>query len=131
MKCLAVCQDEAVIRTLHQVLVPSFELEFLVDSRPLARRLHDAGIEGTVGDLRRIDSYVKADVSPNTSVIVQDPGKRGLRRILAAVQGAGGHTRVRPGRRANMAARAGTTSCARNFRMSPTWKWRSCCRARS
>ena len=90
MKCLAVCQDEAVIRTLHQVLVPSFELEFLVDSRPLARRLHDAGIEGTVGDLRRIDSYVKADVSPNTSVIVQDPGKRGLRRILAAVQGAGG-----------------------------------------
>ncbi len=90
MKCLAVCQDELLIRTLHQVLVPGFEVEFLVESRPLARRLHEAGLEVTVGDPRRVDTYVKADVSPNTLVLVEDNGRRGLRRIAEAARDAGG-----------------------------------------
>ena len=81
MKCLAVCQDELVIRTLHQVLVPGFDIEFLVESRPLARKLHDAGLEATLGDPRRVDTYLKADVSPNTLVLVQDNGRRSLRRM--------------------------------------------------
>ena len=46
MRCLAVCQDELVIRMLDEILLPGFEVEFIVESRPLARRLHDAGIHG-------------------------------------------------------------------------------------
>ena len=89
MKCLAVCQDDAVARTLHQALTPTFELNCLVDTRPLARRLQDVGLHCIVGDPRRIDTYVKADVTPETCIIIEDPGKPGLKRILSAVQDAG------------------------------------------
>ena len=77
MRALAICQDELVIRSLEDVLAPSFELEFLVESRPLARRLHEAGLQITPGDPRRIDTYLKADLSPSTCVIVEDNGSRG------------------------------------------------------
>ena len=39
MRVYAVCQDELVIRTLDDVLLPSFEVDFLVESRPVARRM--------------------------------------------------------------------------------------------
>jgi nanoRNase/pAp phosphatase (c-di-AMP/oligoRNAs hydrolase) len=90
VRVLAICQDELVIRSLDEVLLPSFEVDFLVESRPLARRLHEAGIEVTVGDPRRIDTYLKADVSPSTCCIIQDTGRRRITRILEAVRGAGG-----------------------------------------
>jgi nanoRNase/pAp phosphatase (c-di-AMP/oligoRNAs hydrolase) len=90
MRALAICQDELVIRTLEQVLAPSFELEFLVESRALARRLHDEGIAVITGDPRRLDTYLKADLSPGTCVIVEDTGRRSLRKILAAIRDAGG-----------------------------------------
>lgn len=89
MRCLALCQDEFVIRTLNAVLVPAFDVQFLVESRPLARRLHDAGIPISVADLRRVDTYLKADVSPGTCVIVEDNGKRNPKRILSAARDAG------------------------------------------
>ncbi|MCL4812829.1 MAG: DHH family phosphoesterase [Vicinamibacteraceae bacterium] len=89
MKCLAVCQDELVIRTLDRVLVPTFETEFIVESKPLARRLHDAGLQVTAADPRRVDTYVKADVSPGTSVLIQDTGRRSLKRIVTAARDAG------------------------------------------
>ena len=38
MRCLAVCQDELVIRMLDEILLPGFEVEFIVDGRALARR---------------------------------------------------------------------------------------------
>jgi nanoRNase/pAp phosphatase (c-di-AMP/oligoRNAs hydrolase) len=90
MKCLAICQDELVIRMLDEVLLSSFEIEFLVESRPVARRLHDAGINVSVGDPRRTDTYLKADVSPGTCLIVEDNGRRSLKRILSAIRDAGG-----------------------------------------
>ena len=46
MRCLAVCQDDLVIRMLDEILLPGFQIEFIVDSRVLARRLHDAGVIG-------------------------------------------------------------------------------------
>ena len=49
MRALAICQDELVIRTLHQVLSHTFDIEFLVESRPLARRLVDDQIAASVG----------------------------------------------------------------------------------
>src|SRR3972149_4261049 len=90
VRVFAICQDELVIRSLDEVLLPSFEVEFLVESKPLARRLHDAEIEVTVGDPRRVDTYVKADISPETCCIVEDNGRRSIRKTLAAVRGAGG-----------------------------------------
>jgi hypothetical protein len=42
MRCLAVCQTELVIRMLDEILLPSFEVDFLIESKPLARRLHEA-----------------------------------------------------------------------------------------
>jgi nanoRNase/pAp phosphatase (c-di-AMP/oligoRNAs hydrolase) len=90
LRVLAICQDELVIRSLDEVLLPSFDVDFLVESRPLARRLHDGGIEVTVGDPRRVDTYLKADVSPNTCCIVQDTGKRSVKKVVEAVRDAGG-----------------------------------------
>jgi nanoRNase/pAp phosphatase (c-di-AMP/oligoRNAs hydrolase) len=90
VRALAVCQDELVIRTLHRVLAGTFDLEFLVESRPLARRLVDDGVSVTVADPRRVDSYVRADLTPNTCVIVEDSGRKGLKKIVAAIRDAGG-----------------------------------------
>ncbi|MEI6667282.1 MAG: DHH family phosphoesterase [Acidobacteriota bacterium] len=90
MKCLAVCHSELVIRTLEQVLPPQFDVDFLVDSRPLARRLHEAGVPITADDLRKTDTYLKADLSPHTCVIVEDNGRQSLKHVLQAIAGAGG-----------------------------------------
>ena len=90
VRIVGICQDELVIRTLDDVLKPSFELDFLVESRPLARRLHDAGIDIAVGDPRRVDTYLKADISPTTCFLVEDNGKRSIKKVLAAIRDAGG-----------------------------------------
>ena len=89
MRCVAVCQDALVVRTLHQALAPALDVEFLVDDRALARRLQDAGIPARTGDPRRVDTYLRMDVTPATCVIVENPGRRGVRRILEALTDAG------------------------------------------
>ena len=90
VRIVGICQDELVIRTLDDVLRSSFELDFLVESRPLARRLHDAGLDVKVGDPRRVDTYLKADISPTTCFLVEDNGKRSIKKVLAAIRDAGG-----------------------------------------
>jgi nanoRNase/pAp phosphatase (c-di-AMP/oligoRNAs hydrolase) len=90
VRVLAICQDELVIRSLDDVLRPSFEVDFLVESRPLARRLHDDGLQTMTADPRRVDTYLKADISPSTCFIVQNNGRRSVRRILSAIRDAGG-----------------------------------------
>jgi nanoRNase/pAp phosphatase (c-di-AMP/oligoRNAs hydrolase) len=90
MRCLAVCQDELVIRMLDQILSHSLEVDFLVESRPLARKLQDAKLPVTAGDVRRTDTYIKADISPQTIVIVEDSGRRSLPRVIEAIRDAGG-----------------------------------------
>jgi nanoRNase/pAp phosphatase (c-di-AMP/oligoRNAs hydrolase) len=89
MRCLAVCQSELVIRMLDEILLPSFEVHFLVESKPVARRLHEAGMNVTAADPRRTDTYLKADVTPGTCVIVEDNGRRSLKKILEAIRDAG------------------------------------------
>jgi nanoRNase/pAp phosphatase (c-di-AMP/oligoRNAs hydrolase) len=90
VRVLAICQDELVIRSLDEVLLPSFEVDFLVESRPLARRLHDDGIEVTAGDPRRVDTYLKADITATTCFLVEDSSKRSIKKILDAIRDAGG-----------------------------------------
>jgi nanoRNase/pAp phosphatase (c-di-AMP/oligoRNAs hydrolase) len=90
VRALAVCQDELVIRTLHRVLSGTFDIQFIVESRPLARRLVDDGVSVTVADPKRMDTYVRADLTPGTCVIIQDTGRRGLKRVVTAIRDAGG-----------------------------------------
>src|SRR4051794_28629891 len=90
MRCLAVCQDELVIRMLDEILLPGFEVEFIIENRPLARRLHEAEVTVTVGDPRRTDTWLKADIGPSTCVIIEDNGKRNPKKLLEAVRDAGG-----------------------------------------
>jgi nanoRNase/pAp phosphatase (c-di-AMP/oligoRNAs hydrolase) len=75
---------------LSEILLPSFEVDFLVESKPLARRLSDAGMHVTAADLGRTDTYLKADLTPGTCVIIEDNGRKSLRKILEAVRDAGG-----------------------------------------
>src|ERR1051325_8604378 len=75
---------------LDEIRLPGFEVEFVVEQRPLARRLHDAGVTVTPGDPRRTETWVKADLGPSTCVIVEDNGRRNPRKILEAVRDAGG-----------------------------------------
>src|SRR5918912_2283703 len=90
MRCLAVCQDELVIRILDEILLPGFEVEFIVENRPLARRLHEAGVPATAGAPRRTETWLKADIGPSTCVIIEDNGRRSPRKILEAVRDPGG-----------------------------------------
>ena len=89
MRCLAVCRNELVVRMLDEILLPNFEVDFLVESKPLARRLHDAGMRVTAADPRRTDTYLKADVMPGTCVIVEDDGRRIPRKIIESIRDAG------------------------------------------
>ena len=89
MRCLAVCRNELVVRMLDEILLPNFEVVFLVESKPLARRLHDAGMRVTAADPRRTDTYLKADVTPGTCVIVEDDGRRIPKKIIESIRDAG------------------------------------------
>jgi nanoRNase/pAp phosphatase (c-di-AMP/oligoRNAs hydrolase) len=89
MRCLGVCQSELLIRMLDEALEPNFDVEFLVESKPLARKLHEARLPVTAGDLRRTDTYLKADLTPGTCVIVEDIGQRSLKRTVEAIRDAG------------------------------------------
>jgi nanoRNase/pAp phosphatase (c-di-AMP/oligoRNAs hydrolase) len=75
---------------LDEILLPSFEVEFLVESKPLARRLHEAGLNVSAADPRRTDTYLKADLTPGTCVVVEDNGRRSLKKVLEAIRDAGG-----------------------------------------
>ena len=90
MRCLAVCHTELVVRLLDAVLTPSAELDVLVESPALARRFDEAGFGVRVGDPTRLDTFVKADLTPGTCVIIEDNGRRSLRKVLQAVRAAGG-----------------------------------------
>ncbi len=90
MRCLAVCQTELVGRLLYAVLSPRVDLELVVESRALARRLHDAGATVITADPKRVDTFVKADLLPTTSVIIEDAHQRNVRKVLDAVRHAGG-----------------------------------------
>ncbi|HSK09966.1 MAG TPA: DHH family phosphoesterase [Vicinamibacterales bacterium] len=90
MKCLAICQTELVVRMLETALVPGFPVQFLVESRALARRLHDGDLDVLAGDPHRTDTYIKIDLSPTTCVLLEDGGRPGLKRTLAAIRDAGG-----------------------------------------
>ena len=89
MKCLAVCQDEGLVRLLARTLKPRLDIEFVVEDRLLGRRLDDAGIAVHVGNPRRVDTWLKADAGPATCVLVEDSPRRSPGRMIEKIQDAG------------------------------------------
>ena len=82
MRCLAVCHTELVVRLLEAVLAPAAELDVLVESRALARKVEHPDLPVSVDETTRIDSYVKLGVTPVTLIFVEDNGRRGLRKVI-------------------------------------------------
>jgi nanoRNase/pAp phosphatase (c-di-AMP/oligoRNAs hydrolase) len=75
---------------LDEILLPGFEVSFIVEKGPLARRLQEAGVTVITGDPRRTETWVKGDLGPSTCVIIEDNGRRNPKKILHAVREAGG-----------------------------------------
>jgi nanoRNase/pAp phosphatase (c-di-AMP/oligoRNAs hydrolase) len=75
---------------LDQILAPSVEVEFLVENRTLGRKLQSAGLPILLGDPKRTDTYLKADVSPQTFIIIEDSGRKYLPKMIDAARDAGG-----------------------------------------
>jgi len=75
---------------LDQILASSIEVEFLVENRALARKLQAVGLPVTAGDVKRTDTYLKADVSPQTCIIIEDTGRKYLPKMIDAIRDAGG-----------------------------------------
>ena len=107
MKCLAVCQDELIIRVLDEILLPSFEVEFLVENKALAKRLADDGIQITAGDLKRTDTYLKTNLTPNTCIIIEDNGRRSLRKAARRDPRRRRHAHLRARRRRRAISQTG------------------------
>jgi hypothetical protein len=91
VRCLAVCHTELVARLVEAVLAPYADVELMVESAAFARRVDDFGLPITVADPQRLDSFVRADLTPGTVVLIEDNGRKGLRKILDAVMSAGGN----------------------------------------
>jgi len=115
-----------VIRMLNEILAPGFEVEFIVESKTIARRLHDAGVHVVAGDPRRTDTYLKADITPGACIIIEDSGKRSLRKTLESVRDAAARWSTSS---ASASARRQPKRTSKNCtRTSPTWstcRWRS------
>ena len=75
---------------LEQILATSIEVDFLVENRALARKLSAAGLPVVAGDAKRTDTYLKADVSPQTCIIIEDTGRKDLPKLIDAIRDAGG-----------------------------------------
>jgi len=75
---------------LDEILASSIDVEFLVESRALARKLQAANLPVKAGDVKRTDTYLKADVSPQTCIIIEDTGRRYLPKMIEAIRDAGG-----------------------------------------
>ena len=128
MRCLAVCQDELVIRMLDEILLPGFDVEFIVESKPAARRLHDARRPRGGRRSSPHRNLRQGRPHPGTCVIIEDNGRRSLKKILEAVRDAGGTLVyvLGVGVGAQATAKRVEEFHDRVSRTSCTCRWRSC-----
>ena len=89
MRCLAVCHDELLVRTLQVLLPQGIDVGFIVTQRPLAKRLHDEGADVTLGDPTRTATWLAADIGPTTCVLIEDSPIHKPARMLEAARDAG------------------------------------------
>ena len=89
MNCVAVCQDDLIVKTLHEALSPTLDIEFLVDTQSQKHRLHKYGISTQVGDPCQATTYAQANVTADTCIIVENSGRKNIQAIVDAVSEAG------------------------------------------
>ena len=89
MNCVAVCQDDLIVKTLHEALSPTLDIEFLVDNRPQGHRLNQYGIPTQIGDPCQATTYTQANVTANTCIIVEDNDRSNIEAIVDAASKAG------------------------------------------
>ncbi|MFL2433402.1 MAG: DHH family phosphoesterase [Vicinamibacterales bacterium] len=89
MNCVAVCQDDLIVKTLHEALSPTLDIEFLVDTQSQKHRLHKYGISTQVGDPSQATTYAQANVTADTCIIVENSGRKNIQAIVDAASEAG------------------------------------------
>ena len=89
MNCVAVCQDDLIVKTLHEALSPTLDIEFLVDTQSQKTRLHKYGISTQVGDPCQATTYAQANVTADTCIIVENSGRKNIQAIVDAASEAG------------------------------------------
>ena len=89
MNCVAVCQDDLIVKTLHEALSPTLDIEFLVDTQFQKTRLHKYGISTQVGDPCQATTYAQANVTAATCIIVENSGRKNIQAIVDAASEAG------------------------------------------
>ena len=82
MNCVAVCQDDLIVKTLHEALSPTLDIEFLVDNQPQGRRLNKYGIPTKVGDPCQATTYAQANVTADTCIIVENNNRSNIKAII-------------------------------------------------
>lgn len=89
MNCVAICQDDLIVKTLHEALSPTLDIDFLVDNQPQRHRLKKYGITTQVGDPCQAATYAQANVTADTCIIVEDSGRKNIPAIVDAASKAG------------------------------------------
>ena len=89
MNCVAVCQDDLIVKTLHEALSPTLDIEFLVDTQSQKHRLHKYAISTQVGDPSQATTYAQANVTADTCIIVENSGRKNIQAIVDAASEAG------------------------------------------
>jgi len=89
MNCVAVCQDDLIVKTLHEALSPTLDISFLVEDQSQGRRLRNAGLSTRVGNPYQIKTYLQTKITADTCIIIEDNGRRDIQAIVEAAGGAG------------------------------------------
>ena len=89
MNCVAVCQDDLIVKTLHEALSPTLDIKFLVDTQSQGHRLNKYGIPTQVGDPCQATTYTQANITADTCIIVEDNDRSNIQAIVDAASNAG------------------------------------------
>ncbi len=89
MNCVAVCKDDLIVKTLHEALSPTLEIEFLVDEHLQGNRLKKHGIPTKVGDPCQATTFTQTNVTADTCIIVEDNARTNIQGIVNAATKAG------------------------------------------
>jgi len=89
MNCVAVCQGDLIVKTLHEALSPTLDIEFIVDNQAQGHRLNKYGIPTQVGDPCQATTYAQANVTADTCIIVEDNDRSNIEAIVGAASKAG------------------------------------------
>lgn len=84
MKCLAVSQNETIIKALHGALSTTLDIEILSNDSVLVQKLATLQIHSTYYEPERIDRYFNPTPPTECCIIVVDDGTENIHNLLRA-----------------------------------------------